>query len=141
MYPLRKRIHAKSIQGSPIPPLANMYGWHVDFLHLDVFARAVKQIRGIPKGRRASSPTDRLTLRVTNQHTTKQVPLPHFFKNLFPSPLKKEKNYPSFRSYYRFRIEIKESESLYAWNNPTAVPPPLPLLPLNGSASFDGGTC
>lgn len=89
---------------------ARLAKWKPDFLHLDVFARAVKQIRGIPKGRRASSPTDRLTLRVTNQHTTKQVPLPHFFKNLFPSPLKKEKNYPSFRSYYRFHIEIKERE-------------------------------
>lgn len=70
---------------------ARLAKWKPDFLHLDVFARAVKQIRGIPKGGRASSPTDRLTLRVTNQHTTKQVPLPYFFKNLFPSLLKKKK--------------------------------------------------
>lgn len=93
---------------------ARLAKWKPDFLHLDVFARAVKQIRGIPKGGRASSPTDRLTLRVTNQHTTKQVPLPYFFKNLFPSLLKKKKkNYPSLWSRYdRFHIEIKEKEDL-----------------------------
>jgi len=32
----------------------------------DVFARAAKQIRRIPRGGRAASPTDRLTLRATN---------------------------------------------------------------------------
>lgn len=34
---------------------------------LDVFARAAEQIRRIPPGGRAASPTDRLTLRATNR--------------------------------------------------------------------------
>lgn len=33
----------------------------------DVFARAAEQIRRIPSGERAASPTDRLTLRATNR--------------------------------------------------------------------------
>lgn len=33
----------------------------------DVFARAAEQIRRIPRGGRAASPTDRLTLRATNR--------------------------------------------------------------------------
>lgn len=48
--------------------VARLAKWKPDFLHPDVFARAVKQIRRIPWGGRAASPTDRLTVPPTN-HT------------------------------------------------------------------------
>lgn len=48
--------------------VARLAKWKPDFLHPDVFARAVKQIRRIPWGGRAASPTDRLTVPATN-HT------------------------------------------------------------------------
>lgn len=45
---------------------ARLAKWKPDFLHPDVFARAVKQIHRIPWGGRAASPTDRLTVLATN---------------------------------------------------------------------------
>ena len=58
--------------------VARLAKWKPDFLHPDVFARAVKQIRRIPWGGRAASPTDRLTVPATN-HTHPPLPpsLPH----------------------------------------------------------------
>ena len=54
--------------------VARLAKWKPDFLHPNVFARAVKQIRRIPWGGRAASPTDRLTVPATN-HTR-----PHFYR-------------------------------------------------------------
>lgn len=53
--------------------VARLAKWKPDFLHPDVFARAVKQIRRIPWGGRAASPTDRLTVPPTN-HTPPPPP-------------------------------------------------------------------
>lgn len=57
---------------------ARLAKWKPDFLHPDVFARAAKQIRRIPWGGRAASPTDRLTVPATNlTHPPLPPSLPH----------------------------------------------------------------
>lgn len=58
---------------------------------LDVFARAAEQIRRIPPGGRAVSPTDRLTLRATNRLP---LPTPPFPRLLCPLSRVRLTRYP-----------------------------------------------
>jgi len=111
----------------------------------DVFARAAEQIRRIPSGGRAASPTDRLTLRVSSAPPPPRV----FFALLrarspypLPSWSRVESSYLepgcSARSIGRHNKKSKRQEILYARstargelhsNGCAAVPrfPPTPL--------------
>lgn len=91
---------------------------------LDVFARAAEQIRRIPSGGRAASPTDRLTLRATNR-LPPFVPtssLPSLARSPYPLPSYSQVVLPSSeprvlapaRSIGRHNKKSKRQEILYA---------------------------
>lgn len=93
---------------------------------LDVFARAAEQIRRIPPGGRAASPTDRLTLRATNS-LPPFVPrpmssLPSLARSPYPLPSYSQVVLPSSeprvlapaRSIGRHNKKSKRQEILYA---------------------------